>query len=62
MNFRFKEICFDTDSLANISPAFVPRLVLQCIAAPIGGVTTALITNPMDIVRARIQVLFNLFT
>ncbi|CAD5112079.1 DgyrCDS1322 [Dimorphilus gyrociliatus] len=44
------------DSLASISPAFVPRLVLQCIAAPIGGVTTALITNPMDIVRARIQV------
>lgn len=42
--------------LAEFSPVFVPRLVLQCIAAPMGGATTTLITTPMDAIRARIQV------
>uniref|UniRef100_A0A0B6ZS60 Solute carrier family 25 member 44 n=1 Tax=Arion vulgaris TaxID=1028688 RepID=A0A0B6ZS60_9EUPU len=42
--------------LTNIVPVYVPRLAIQVIAAPFGGVTSAIITNPLDVVRARIQV------
>ncbi|CAH1788945.1 unnamed protein product [Owenia fusiformis] len=42
--------------LADVAPDNVPRLALQCIAAPMGGVSCAFLTNPLDIVRARIQV------
>ena len=42
--------------LDGVAPDWLPRLAVQCLAAPMGGVTTAVITNPLDIVRARIQV------
>ena len=45
-----------TDALTTISPVWVPRLLLRTIAAPLGGVSSALITNPLDVIRARIQV------
>ncbi|ESN94614.1 hypothetical protein HELRODRAFT_95765 [Helobdella robusta] len=37
-------------------PTWVPRLTLQCLAAPLGGATTTIIMTPMDAIRARIQV------
>lgn len=47
--------CF-SEQLARFSPEGTSTLLLQCIAAPLGGVTTVLLTNPLDIVRARLQV------
>ncbi|KAK3868094.1 hypothetical protein Pcinc_026485 [Petrolisthes cinctipes] len=47
---------FYQEQLAHISPAGTSTLLLQCVAAPLGGATTALITNPLDTVRARLQV------
>jgi hypothetical protein len=45
------------DYLFVIAPDSVPALAIQSIAAPMGGITTTIITNPLDIVRARLQVL-----
>ncbi|XP_064596418.1 solute carrier family 25 member 44-like [Liolophura sinensis] len=42
--------------IASFAPLWVPHLVIQCLAAPLGGVSSTLITNPMDVIRARIQV------
>ena len=42
--------------LAKVSPDWVPRLALQCIAAPLGGITATFFTNPLDVSRTRIQV------
>ncbi|XP_074661407.1 solute carrier family 25 member 44-like [Tubulanus polymorphus] len=49
---------YDTycDMIPTIAPVWVPRLVLQCMSAPLSGVTSALITNPLDVIRTRIQV------
>lgn len=47
---------FYQNQLARFSPEGTSTLLLQCIAAPLGGVTTVLLTNPLDIVRARLQV------
>ncbi|XP_068248637.1 solute carrier family 25 member 44 [Palaemon carinicauda] len=47
---------FYQDHLVRIAPVGTSALLLQCIAAPLGGCTTVLITNPLDIVRARLQV------
>ena len=44
--------------LSGMAPDWVPRLALQCMAAPLGGITTSFITNPLDAIRARIQVGF----
>lgn len=44
------------DQLHNILPAWVSHLLIQCIAGTLGGFTTTLFTNPLDIVRARLQV------
>lgn len=45
-----------SDSLTAVSPDWVPRLALKTIAGPAGGVTSAIITNPLDVIRARMQV------
>lgn len=47
---------FYADNLVLFAPVWVPHLVIQCIAAPLSGITSSLITNPLDIVRARLQV------
>ncbi|CAG0886217.1 unnamed protein product [Darwinula stevensoni] len=44
------------DQLRSISPPWVSHLLLQVVAAPLGGMTTTILTNPLDIVRARLQV------
>lgn len=45
-----------SDGLTYISPVWVPRLILKTIAAPLGGISSALFTNPLDVIRARMQV------
>ncbi|XP_076029036.1 solute carrier family 25 member 44-like [Oratosquilla oratoria] len=47
---------FYQEQLANMAPSGTSTLLLQCIAAPLGGITTTLLTNPLDIIRARLQV------
>lgn len=44
------------DKLRMILPSDMSQLFIQCIAGTVGGFTTTLITNPMDTVRARLQV------
>ncbi|KAK3758869.1 hypothetical protein RRG08_025565 [Elysia crispata] len=45
-----------TNILYNISPDGIPRLGIQVVAAPLTGVSSAVLTNPLDVIRARIQV------
>ncbi|XP_035796052.1 solute carrier family 25 member 44-like [Anopheles albimanus] len=44
------------DELLKIVPPWVSHLFVQCVAGSFGGFTTTIITNPLDIVRARLQV------
>lgn len=44
------------DELLKISPSWVSHLLIQCVAGTLGGFTTTILTNPLDIVRARLQV------
>lgn len=44
------------EELHRILPPHVSHLLIQCIAGTLGGFTTTLLTNPLDIVRARLQV------
>ncbi|CAG4969866.1 unnamed protein product [Colias eurytheme] len=44
------------DELIKISPVWVSHLLIQCVAGTLGGFTTTILTNPLDIVRARLQV------
>lgn len=37
-------------------PLWVSHLFIQCLAGSFGGFTTTILTNPLDIVRARLQV------
>jgi len=46
-----------TGMLSTVSPIWVPRLCLQCIAAPLGGASATVLTTPLDAIRARIQVI-----
>ena len=34
----------------------LPHTALQCVAAVLSGCTTSILTNPLDLVRARVQV------
>lgn len=45
------------ERLLTVIPDFVPRLlVMSCLAAPLAGVSSATLTNGVDVVRVRIQV------
>ncbi|KAL4703909.1 hypothetical protein ACJJTC_014829 [Scirpophaga incertulas] len=44
------------DELLRICPVWVSHLLIQCVAGTLGGFTTTILTNPLDIVRARLQV------
>ena len=39
-----------------VSPRWAPATVVQCVAAVLAGCTTSLLTNPLDLVRTRVQV------
>ena len=47
---------FVLDELFKVLPPDVSHLLIQCIAGSFGGFTTTIITNPLDIIRARLQV------
>lgn len=47
---------FILDELIKVLPSNVSHLLIQCIAGAFGGFTTTIITNPLDIIRARLQV------
>ncbi|XP_076270531.1 solute carrier family 25 member 44 isoform X2 [Rhynchophorus ferrugineus] len=47
---------FYQDELLKIIPSSVSHLFIQTLAGTIGGFTTTIITNPLDTVRARLQV------
>jgi len=44
------------DHLIEMFPSWFPLLGVQCTSAVLGGVTTTTLINPLDIVRARLQV------
>ncbi|XP_050673747.1 solute carrier family 25 member 44 [Leptidea sinapis] len=44
------------DELLRVSPSWISHLFVQCVAGTLGGFTTTILTNPLDIVRARLQV------
>lgn len=47
---------FLVDELIRVMPSWVSHLFIQAVAGTLGGFTTTVITNPLDIVRARLQV------
>ncbi|ESN91049.1 hypothetical protein HELRODRAFT_90491 [Helobdella robusta] len=51
-------LTYDTfsDFLSKSTPVWFPRLVIQCLAAPLSAVTTTIATTPVDAIRTRIQV------
>ncbi len=55
--FVCKYACVCAGVVASVAPVWVSRLVLQCLAAPLAGVSSAILTTPLDAIRARIQVL-----
>lgn len=44
------------EELVKLFPEWVSHLFIQAVAGTLGGFTTTIITNPLDIVRARLQV------
>ncbi|KAG5674114.1 hypothetical protein PVAND_004099 [Polypedilum vanderplanki] len=44
------------DELIKLLPTNTSHLFIQCLAGSLGGFTTTIITNPLDIIRARLQV------
>nr|CAG4648028.1 EOG090X08ST [Moina brachiata]SVE93098.1 EOG090X08ST [Moina brachiata] len=47
---------FYQDHLHDYFPTWFPHLGIQCASAVLGGLTTTTLINPLDIVRARLQV------
>lgn len=47
---------FYAEQLSSLSPKDCPHLLLQAISGPMAAATAATITNPMDVIRARVQV------
>lgn len=47
---------FYAEQLSSLSPKDCSHLLLQAISGPMAAATAATITNPMDVIRARVQV------
>ncbi|XP_077451222.1 solute carrier family 25 member 44b [Stigmatopora argus] len=47
---------FYAEQLSNLAPSDCPHLVLQAMAGPLAAATASTVTNPMDVIRARVQV------
>lgn len=47
---------FYAEQLSRLAPTDCPHLVLQAVAGPLAAATASTVTNPMDVVRARVQV------
>ncbi|KPP68730.1 solute carrier family 25 member 44-like [Scleropages formosus] len=48
--------CAPTEQLSKLAPSECPHLLLQAVAGPLAAATASTVTNPMDVVRARVQV------
>lgn len=44
------------EQLSRLTPKDCPHLLLQAIAGPLAAATASTLTNPMDVIRARVQV------
>ncbi|XP_053560607.1 solute carrier family 25 member 44 [Bombina bombina] len=47
---------FYAEQLSRLSPNDCPHLLLQAISGPLAAATASTLTNPMDVIRARVQV------
>lgn len=47
---------FYAEQFSKMAPSDCPHLVLQAMAGPLAAATASTVTNPMDVVRARVQV------
>ncbi|XP_004069531.1 solute carrier family 25 member 44 isoform X1 [Oryzias latipes] len=47
---------FYAEQLTLLAPSAWPHLLLQALAGPMAGATAYTITNPLDVIRARVQV------
>ncbi|KAG7468292.1 hypothetical protein MATL_G00141480 [Megalops atlanticus] len=47
---------FYAEQLSKLAPSECPHLILQGVAGPLAAATASTLTNPMDVVRARVQV------
>ncbi|XP_029436722.1 solute carrier family 25 member 44 [Rhinatrema bivittatum] len=47
---------FYAEQLSSLAPKDVPHLILQAMSGPLAAATAATLTNPMDVIRARVQV------
>ncbi|XP_054722718.1 solute carrier family 25 member 44-like [Uloborus diversus] len=45
-----------SDALASVLPLWTSHMFIHCIGGQMSGITVAVITNPLDVIRARIQV------
>ncbi|XP_076334042.1 solute carrier family 25 member 44-like isoform X2 [Tachypleus tridentatus] len=48
--------------LASLLPLSASHLLIYCMAGPMSGISVCIITNPMDVVRARIQMKYDTTT
>lgn len=44
------------ESIRSVVPDILPHTGIQCLAAVMSGCTTSILTNPLDLIRARVQV------
>lgn len=61
-SFLILSTSFSTEELDKVFPKHTSRLLVQCTSAMLGGFTTTIITNPLDVCRARLQVPFKHLT
>ncbi|KAK2525066.1 Slc25a44 [Columba guinea] len=47
---------FYAEQLSGLTPKDCPHLLLQAISGPLAAATASTLTNPMDVIRARVQV------
>ncbi|XP_067881554.1 solute carrier family 25 member 44-like [Heterodontus francisci] len=45
-----------TEQLSYVTPSVWPHLLVQAVAGPLAAATSSTLTNPMDVIRARVQV------
>lgn len=55
---RILILLYFADKLGIILPENISHLFIQCMAGTLSGFATTVITNPLDTIRARLQVCF----
>ena len=53
---QLRVLSSNADMLSQVLPVAVPALMVQSCSAPAAGLSAAVLTNPIDVVRARVQV------